>query len=89
MVRKLRLRPLRIRRTGDDTPARSLYRYVWRMSGWHQAWLSLLAVVGLGILVIIYGVINPSLASEQAIDVALWTSAARVLMNTDEFVCRE
>jgi len=27
--------------------------------------------------------------AEQAIEVALWTSAARVLMNTDEFVCRE
>jgi ABC-type multidrug transport system fused ATPase/permease subunit len=45
MVARLRLRPVRIRRTGDDTPARSLYGYVWRMSGWHQAWLSLLAAL--------------------------------------------
>ena len=49
MVRKLRLRPVRIRRTGDDTPARSLYGYVWRMSGWHQAWLSLLAALVAGL----------------------------------------
>jgi hypothetical protein len=41
-----RLRPVRIRRTGDDTPARSLYRYVWRMSGRHQAWLWLLGLLG-------------------------------------------
>jgi ABC-type multidrug transport system fused ATPase/permease subunit len=44
-----RLRPVRIRRTGDDTPARSLYRYVWRMSGRHQAWLSLLAALVAGL----------------------------------------
>jgi ABC-type multidrug transport system fused ATPase/permease subunit len=49
MLRKLRLRPAWIRRTGDDTPARSLYGYVWRMSGWHQAWLSLLAALVAGL----------------------------------------
>jgi ABC-type multidrug transport system fused ATPase/permease subunit len=48
-VATFRLRPVRIRRTGDDTPARSLYRYVWRMSGWHQAWLSLLASLVAGL----------------------------------------
>jgi ABC-type multidrug transport system fused ATPase/permease subunit len=48
-VTKLRLRPVRIRRTGDDTPARSLYGYVWRMSGWHQAWLSALAALVAGL----------------------------------------
>jgi ABC-type multidrug transport system fused ATPase/permease subunit len=31
--------------TGDDTPAGSLYGYVWLMSGWHQAWLSALAAL--------------------------------------------
>ena len=36
--------PRRIRRTGDDTPATSLFRYVWRMSGRHQVWICLLAV---------------------------------------------
>jgi ABC-type multidrug transport system fused ATPase/permease subunit len=41
----LRLRPVRIKRTGDDTPASSLYGYVRRMSGWHQAWLSVLAAL--------------------------------------------
>jgi ABC-type multidrug transport system fused ATPase/permease subunit len=40
-----RLRPVRIRRTGNDTPAGSLYGYVWRMSGWHQLWLSLFAAM--------------------------------------------
>jgi hypothetical protein len=49
VVLKSRLRPARIRRTGDDTPARSLYGYVWRMSGWHQAWLALLAALVAGL----------------------------------------
>jgi hypothetical protein len=49
VIRQLRLRPVRIRRTGDDTPARSLYGYVWRMSGWHQAWLALLAALVAGL----------------------------------------
>ncbi|MGH6884837.1 MAG: ABC transporter ATP-binding protein [Geminicoccales bacterium] len=46
---RLRLRPVRVRRTGDDTPASSLYGYVRRMSGWHQAWLSLLAALVAGL----------------------------------------
>src|SRR3546814_15960723 len=37
--------PRRIPRTGDDTPAASLFGYVWRMSGSHQVWICLLAVV--------------------------------------------
>jgi ABC-type bacteriocin/lantibiotic exporter with double-glycine peptidase domain len=44
VIRWLRLRPAEIARTGDDTPARSVYGYVWRMSGWHQAWVSAIAV---------------------------------------------
>lgn len=39
------IRPRRIPRSGDDTPAGSLLRYVWRMSGWHQPAICLLAVV--------------------------------------------
>lgn len=35
----------RIEPTGDDTPAATLYGYVWRMSGGHQAGLSLVAIV--------------------------------------------
>jgi ABC-type bacteriocin/lantibiotic exporter with double-glycine peptidase domain len=42
-------RPVRIERTGDDTPAASLYGYVWRMSGWHQVWLSLIAALVAGL----------------------------------------
>jgi ABC-type bacteriocin/lantibiotic exporter with double-glycine peptidase domain len=36
--------PKTIRRTGDDTPARSLAGFVWRMTGRQQIWLCLLAV---------------------------------------------
>lgn len=36
--------PLPIERTGDDRPARSLWRYLWRMSGKHQICAGLLAV---------------------------------------------
>jgi len=38
-------RPRRIPSPGDDTPAASLFGYVWRMSGRHQLWICLLAVV--------------------------------------------
>lgn len=41
--------PLAIRRTGDDTPANSVWRFVWRMSGHRQVWLSLLAVAVAGL----------------------------------------
>jgi len=34
-----------------------------------QAWLALLATVGLGVLIIVYVVINPSLAEQQALPV--------------------
>lgn len=40
---KFRIAPREIPRTGDDSPARSLPRYVWRMSGLHQVWVCLLA----------------------------------------------
>ena len=41
--------PREIESTGDDTPAASLWRYVWRMSGWHQVGICLLAVVTAGL----------------------------------------
>lgn len=44
--------PRRIRRTGDDTPAASLFGYVWRMSGRHQVWICLLAIVVAGLTAI-------------------------------------
>ena len=37
--------PRTIPRTGDNTPARSLLRYVWRMSGRHQISICLLSLV--------------------------------------------
>lgn len=45
----LRLQPNPIERTGDDTPARSLLRYVWRMSGYHQVGICLLALTVAGL----------------------------------------
>lgn len=39
------IQPRQIPSTGDDTPARSLLRYVWRMSGRHQIWICLLAIL--------------------------------------------
>src|SRR3546814_10738881 len=44
--------PRRIPRTGDHTPAASLFGYVWRMSGSHQVWICLLAVVVAGLTAI-------------------------------------
>ena len=44
--------PRRVRSTGDDTPATSLVRYVWRMSGWHQAGLVGIALVSAGLSVL-------------------------------------
>lgn len=36
-------RPRAIDRSGDDSPARHVFAYVWRMSGLHQVWICLLA----------------------------------------------
>lgn len=41
--------PRPIQRSGDRSPARSLLYYVWRMSGWQQVWVCLLAAVVAGI----------------------------------------
>ncbi len=41
--------PRKIPRSGDDTPAATLLRYVWRMSGWHQLTICLLAVLTAGL----------------------------------------
>lgn len=38
------LKSREIPRTGDDTPARSLIQYVWRMSGHHQIWICLVSL---------------------------------------------
>ena len=46
------MRPRHIARSGDDTPAGSLLGYVWRMSGWHQVWICLLAVAIAGLTAI-------------------------------------
>ncbi len=34
-----------VEKTGDDTAASSLMSYLWRMTGWHQVWACLLAVI--------------------------------------------
>lgn len=48
-MRPSHIAPRRIERTGDDTPARTLLRYVWRMSGQHQVWVCLLGLVIAGL----------------------------------------
>lgn len=44
--------PRQVTSTGDDTPAASLPRYIWRMSGWHQAALVAIALVSAGLSVL-------------------------------------
>ncbi len=38
------IKPQAVVRTGDNSPASSLFAYIWRMSGTHQVWICLLAV---------------------------------------------
>lgn len=45
-------RPRAIDRSGDDTPTRNVFFYVWRMSGHHQIWLCLLALLVAGLSVV-------------------------------------
>lgn len=42
-------RPRAVRRTGDDTPSRSIWGYVRRMTGWHQAAACALAAASAGV----------------------------------------
>ncbi len=46
------LPPRKIERSGDDSPATSLWRYIWRMSGWHQLCICLLAIATAGLTAI-------------------------------------
>lgn len=43
------IKPLPVPRTGDDSPASGVYRYVWLMSGRHQVWVCLLALAVAGL----------------------------------------
>lgn len=43
------IRPLPVPRSGDDSPASGVYRYVWLMSGRHQFWVCLLALAVAGL----------------------------------------
>ena len=45
----LKISPREIARTGDDAPARSVFGYTLRMSGRHQLWVGLLAILGAGV----------------------------------------
>ncbi|WP_417514864.1 ABC transporter ATP-binding protein [Minwuia sp.] len=40
----MKLHPNEIKQTGDDRPVDTLLKYVWRMSGYHQLWICLLAL---------------------------------------------
>lgn len=44
--------PRQVERSGDDTPAQSVFAYVWRMSGRHQVGLCLLAIAVTGLALI-------------------------------------
>ncbi len=44
--------PRAIEKTGDDRPATSLRAFVWRMTGWHQVWVCLLAVVAATLILV-------------------------------------
>ncbi|MGN6548420.1 MAG: ABC transporter transmembrane domain-containing protein [Pararhizobium sp.] len=46
---KFYLRPRAIRRTGDNTPSSSIWGYVRRMTGWHQAAACALAAASAGV----------------------------------------
>ena len=37
--------PLKISKTGDNSPASSLLKFVWRLSGWHQVFACLAAIL--------------------------------------------
>lgn len=67
------LGPKRIRRTGDDSPAGNLYRFVWRMSGWHQG-----ALIALAGIVAALGVV-PLELQRRIVDDAIATSDAALL----------
>jgi ABC-type bacteriocin/lantibiotic exporter with double-glycine peptidase domain len=74
-------RPRRIPRTGDDTPAASLFGYVWRMSGHHQVWICLLAVAVAGLTAIpleLQRRIVDEVVKERALDL-LWGLAGTYL----------
>ncbi|WP_232825580.1 ABC transporter transmembrane domain-containing protein [Albibacillus kandeliae] len=45
MTFKFPMAPHRVRKTGDDSAAASLMGYVWRMSGWHNVWVCVCAVL--------------------------------------------
>lgn len=42
-------RPHDVEQTGDDSPAHSLWTYVWRMTGWHQVYVCGLALLLAGL----------------------------------------
>jgi ABC-type multidrug transport system fused ATPase/permease subunit len=42
----------RIAKTGDPTPAPTVFAYVWRMSGWHQLAIACLALVVAGLVMV-------------------------------------
>lgn len=43
------VRPLSVERTGDETPAASVWKYVWRMTGAHQVGVVVLALLAAGL----------------------------------------
>lgn len=66
-------RPNRITRTGDDSPASSLLRYVWRMSGRHQIAVCLLALAVAGLSML------PIALQKRLVDDAIGGGSLRLL----------
>jgi len=68
------LPPRRVPRTGDDSPARSLWRYVWRMGGRHQ-----LALGGLAVAVALLG-LAPLELQRRLVDDAITPGDAGLML---------
>lgn len=66
--------PHEIEKTGDDSPAASLYGYVWRMSGWHQVWVSLIAAAAAALA------FAPLELQRRVVDDAIGGESARLLL---------
>jgi ABC-type bacteriocin/lantibiotic exporter with double-glycine peptidase domain len=72
------VRPRAIPTTGDDTPAASVFRYLWRMSGHHQVWICalalLVAVLSMVPLELQRRIVNGAIG-ERDLDLLMWLGA--------------
>lgn len=77
----INLGPREVTRSGDKSPARSVWRYVWLMTGWHQAIACALALVVAGLnlipLELQRRIIDDAIMFGD-VDLLLWLGAAYV-----------